>query len=125
MWKTKGRHQSSSPEDVMPLFHQFMGQAYLVAHNAPFDMEFLRQELGRLDLSLVNKCYCTFKIAKRLLPGLPDYRLETVYRHLFGDGFHGLKRHRALEDARMTAKVWVELRRRAAPLLGHLEQAFP
>jgi len=103
------------PEEVVPLFHEFIGRACLVAHNAKFDMGFLRHEFGRQGLSLVNKCRCTFRTAKRLFPRLPDYRLKTVCRHLFGDELNGIKRHRALDDARLTAKVWLELQRRGAP----------
>ena len=103
-----------APEAVVPLFHQFIGRTCLVAHNAKFDMSFLRHEFGRQGLSLVNKCRCTFRTAKRLFPRLPDYRLETVCRHLFGDALNGMKRHRALDDARLTARVWLELQQRAA-----------
>ena len=104
-----------SPEEVFRLFQQFIGRTCLVAQNAKFDMAFLRNEFGRQGLSLVNKCRCTFKTTKRLFPQLPDYRLETVCRHLFGDELNGIKRHRALDDARLTAKVWLELQRIAAP----------
>ena len=102
------------PEEVIPLFHEFIGRTCLVAHNAKFDMSFLRHEFGRQGLSLVNKCHCTFRTAKRLFSQLPDYRLKTVCRHLFGDELKGMKRHRALDDAQLTAKVWLELQRRAA-----------
>jgi DNA polymerase-3 subunit epsilon len=35
--------------------------------------------------------------------------LETVYQHLFGGLPEDLQRHRAFDDARMAARVWVEL----------------
>jgi DNA polymerase-3 subunit epsilon len=103
-----------APEEVFSLFHQFIGRTCLVAHNAKFDMAFLRHEFGRQGLSFVNKCRCTFKTARRLFPRLPDYKLQTVCRHLFGDELNGMKRHRALDDALLTAKVWLELQQRAA-----------
>jgi DNA polymerase-3 subunit epsilon len=44
------------------------------------------------------------------LPHLPNHRLDTVYCHLFGSLPHGVARHRALDDARMAARIWVELK---------------
>lgn len=97
------------PQDVWPWFRQFVGAAPLVAHNAPFDSAFVRQELSLLGFGLSNRWHCTVRLARIKLPQLPDHRLDTVYRHLFGEMPVGAKRHRALDDARMAARVWVAL----------------
>ena len=97
------------PPDVWRTFLEFVGDARLVAHNAPFDSAFVRHELSLLGVGLPNPWHCTVRLARRRLPHLPDHRLETVYRHLFGGLPEGGQRHRALDDARMAARVWVAL----------------
>lgn len=103
------------PEEVIPEFRDFIGASTLIAHNAKFDLSFLTHEFGRFGFSLANRSFCTLEISKELCPGLPNYRLETVYEHLFGNFEESeVKRHRALVDARLTAKIWLELERRGA-----------
>lgn len=97
------------PEEVWPRFLDFVADAPLVAHNAPFDSAFIRQELARLGKRLPNRWHCTVRRSRRALPHLPNHRLETVYRHLFGSLPGGAQSHRALDDARLAARVWVEL----------------
>lgn len=98
-----------APQDVWQWFREFAGVSPLVAHNAPFDSTFVRHELGLLGLVLPNQWHCTVRLARRLLPQLPNHKLDTVYRYLFGSLPEGVNRHRALDDARMAARVWVEL----------------
>jgi DNA polymerase-3 subunit epsilon len=78
-----------------------------VAHNAPFDWAFIREELTRAtgvvpDLPIL----CTVRLARRLLSHLPRRNLDAVTAH-FGVTIDG--RHRALGDARATAEVLVHL----------------
>lgn len=98
-----------APEEVWPWFLEFVGDSPLVAHNAPFDRAFVQHELRLLGMELHNSWHCTVRLARRKLPRLSNHRLETVYRHLFGELPRDLQRHRALDDARMAARVWVEL----------------
>lgn len=99
-----------APAIVLEEFYQFMGQSALVAHNASFDMGFLRHEFGRLGFGLTNRNYCTLRLARQHFPQLPNHRLETVFRHLGGVIDGSVQRHRALDDARMAAFVWRMLR---------------
>lgn len=97
------------PRTVWPAFIEFTGNADLVAHNSPFDSNFVRHELDLLGLGLPNSWHCTVRLARRRLPHLPNHRLETVYRYLFGNLPTGVNRHRALDDARMAARIWMKL----------------
>jgi DNA polymerase-3 subunit epsilon len=97
------------PEDVWNSFLEFAGAAPLVAHNAPFDSSFVRNEVSLLGKTIQNRWDCTVRLARRRLPHLPNHRLDTVYRYLFGSLPAGGSRHRALDDARMAARIWVEL----------------
>jgi DNA polymerase III subunit epsilon len=96
------------PEETLAAFREFMGDSTLVAHNAEFDVWFLRYEYWRVGHTLINRQKCTLKLSRKRYPGLPNYKLETVARHL-GIPVNVQGRHRALEDARLAARVWVEM----------------
>jgi len=97
------------PEEVFPQFRDFIKNSILVAHNAQFDMRFLRYEFARQGFGLGNKYLCTLEMCRKRFPQLPDYKLETVCRHLFGRQVEEVQMHRALEDARMVARVWMKI----------------
>ena len=97
------------PADVFPEFYDFIGSITLVAHNAPFDLRFLTAEFNLLGLNLQTKIECTMKLSRKCLSQLSNHRLDTVYRHLGGVEDSSMQRHRALDDARMAAFIWVEL----------------
>lgn len=97
-------------KQVMMLFKEFTRASTLVAHNAAFDVGFLQWECMRADLLFTCRYRCTLRMSRKHLPFLPDYKLETVARHL-GIPVDGSRRHRALDDARLTARVWIEMRK--------------
>jgi DNA polymerase-3 subunit epsilon len=98
------------PFEVFNAFRQFIGQAVLAAHNAVFDLDFLRSEFSRLGWPLRNRSICTLKESRRRVRWLPNYRLETVARRLLGPLPPDRRRHRAMEDAKLVARVWLALR---------------
>ena len=100
------------PEEVFAGFHRFIGGSCLVAHNVSFDITFLRYEFSRLGLSFNNSCQCTLAMSRKRFPSLRNHKLGTVYRHLFGTIPEGTRQHRALDDARMTARIWMEMIRK-------------
>lgn len=97
-------------EDVFQAFRSFIDHAVLVAHNAQFDNSFLRSEYDRLGWRFSNRIVCTLELSRQHLHRLPNHRLETVARHLLGDLSAEARLHRALGDAKLTAKVWLKLR---------------
>lgn len=102
-------HGKPSPAEVWPTFLEFVGCAPLIAHNAPFDIGFIRHELALLGLVMPNPSICTVRLARRRCPQLPNHRLETVARHLLGDIPVDCRLHRALDDARLAAQIWIKL----------------
>jgi len=100
------------PEKVFPEVKNFMADSVLIAHNAKFDIGFLRSEFNRLKLSFTNQIFCTLEISRRRYPRLSNYKLETLYRHLVGPVPADAQRHRALADARMVAAVWMVMGRK-------------
>jgi len=85
---------------------QALGDGPLVAHNASFDEAFLRHAYARLGQKLTNPKLCTLRLARRLLPRLPTYRLDALTTYF---GIKNRKRHRALGDAEATAQVLARL----------------
>ena len=97
-------------KDALTAFQRFIGNSTLVAHNADFDIGFLGYEYSRIGQGLRNRHTCTLKLNRKLYPQLPDYRLETVAKHILGVEIDKNRRHRALDDARLTARVWIKMR---------------
>jgi DNA polymerase III epsilon subunit family exonuclease len=84
-------------------FLEFLGGAAFVAHNARFDWRFLNAELLRARGGrLTNARLCTVRLARRLLPHVKRWNLDAL-AWLFGIEIEG--RHRALPDARGTARL--------------------
>lgn len=90
---------------VLPMFLEFAGDAVLVAHNAGFDMGFLRAATERCRLRWPRpKVLCTVRLARRVLSReeAPSVRLAELAR-LFAVATQPT--HRALDDARATVDV--------------------
>jgi len=102
-------HGRPPPEEVFEDFRAFISKSMLVAHNARFDRSFLRNEFSRLGWGLPNRMLCTLKRSRQRLPELPNFKLETIARYLLGDLPLETMLHRALNDAHLTARVWLAL----------------
>lgn len=94
--------------DVAPRWLDFVSDAVLIAHNALFDTSFLNHEISRVypGHRMVNSHLCTVRLARRVFPGLNNYRLDTVADHFSIPISH---RHRAGSDALATAEVFLHL----------------
>lgn len=95
---------------VIPQFLIFLGSDVLVAHNAPFDMGFLKKELELLGIPLekLPSSICTLKQVQKELPDLPHHNLDAIAQ------FFGIpvgQRHRALDDAKILAEVFIKIHR--------------
>ena len=97
------------PDEVWSEFYEFITGSILVAHNASFDISFLRHEFTLLGMSLNNRSLCILKMSRKLYPHLPNHKLKTVGRYLFGESMREMKMHRALADARLAAMIWLEM----------------
>lgn len=74
-----------------------------VAHNAPFDMSVLAKCIRAycIDFDYVSPYVCTCQMGRRLMPGLPDHRLNTMC------AFCGIEldHHHAGSDSRACAEL--------------------
>ncbi len=94
--------------EVAPQWLEFVKDAVLIAHNAPFDTTFLNHEIARVypGHRMVNPHLCTVTLSRRAVPGLANYRLDTVADHFSIPIF---ERHRAGSDALATAEVFLRI----------------
>ncbi|MEP6637417.1 MAG: exonuclease domain-containing protein, partial [Acidobacteriota bacterium] len=69
--------------EVAPKWLDFVSDAVLIAHNAPFDTSFLNHEISRVypGHRMINTDLCTVKLSRRVFPGLTNYRLDTIADH--------------------------------------------
>lgn len=95
--------------DVAEALLTFFGTGPLIAHNAPFDFEFLDAELSRLGLPRLDpaRMIDTLALARNRFPGMPN-TLDALCRR-FGIDLSERTKHNALLDCRLTADVYVEL----------------
>jgi len=91
-------------------FHAWAGAGAtvpFVAHNAAFDERFVRRALASHALpEWSGPVVCTRRLARRLLPALARYDLDTLSAHF---GIANGARHRALGDAEAAARALLEL----------------
>ena len=90
---------------VLPMFLEFAGDSVLVAHNAGFDIGFLRAAAERCHIPWPQPhVLCTVRLARRVLSReeAPSVRLAALAR-LFAVAAQPT--HRALDDARATVEV--------------------
>jgi DNA polymerase-3 subunit epsilon len=97
------------PEQVMPRLQQFVRGLPIVAHNAAFDRGFLHAELARAGLKAESEFLCTMRLARRLAPGLPSYRLDTLLDALNVRDPNARQFHRSVADVNHTIAIWQNL----------------
>ena len=74
----------------------------VVAHNAMFDMSVLKQTLEHFNLPSPDFQYlCTYRLAARIWPELPNHQLSTVAAHIG----HEFQHHHAKSDAEAAGRV--------------------
>ncbi len=109
--------------EVFPDFLHFIDGAILVGHNIGFDIGFLSYEAQLLGYDFPIDGLDTIPLARRFLPALRRFKLDSVADHL---KIHTANRHRALGDARVTAAVFMKLlelaKKQDIQTLGHLRR---
>jgi DNA polymerase-3 subunit epsilon len=95
--------------DIAAEMMDFLGEAEIIAHNAPFDFGFLDAELVRAGRPKLDRgrMVDSLDIAKRRYPGLPN-SLDALCRRLGVDNSMRTS-HNALLDVKLLAQVYLEL----------------
>ena len=90
-------------DEVFPKILEFVGDSVLVAHNADFDIGFLKYNAAQLGYKLENTYLDTLRLAKELFPNYKKYKLGIIAENL---GIKVEVAHRALDDVDTTVKVF-------------------
>lgn len=94
-------------EEILPEFLEFCKGAVMVAHNAGFDVGFIKE---KTDSILGRKFECTVvdtvALSRALLPSLGKFTLDHVAKAL---GVPPFNHHRAVDDAEACADIFAAL----------------
>ena len=92
-------------DEVIGKFVEFIGDAVLVAHNAPFDMGFIKRDIKEyLNIDLESSVIDTLQMARDLFPDFKKYGLGDLNKAL---GLALEKHHRAVDDSQATANMFI------------------
>ena len=90
---------------VLPEFIEFVGELPLVAHNAGFDVGFIRYNAGVIGVCLKNPVIDTLQLCRKMFPQLSKHKLNIVAKHL---DIKLENHHRAVDDATAAAEIFIK-----------------
>lgn len=100
---------SKKIDDVLPRFLKFISSDLIIGHNVNFDINFIYDNsLDILGTPFSNDFVDTMRLGRRLIDGLPHYRLQNLAEY-FNVDYSGA--HRALEDCKITNKCYGGLKK--------------
>ena len=93
-------------ETLLPRFKEFCEGCVLVAHNAKFDIGFMKEKSRQMGLTFDYPYMDTLTLARAMYPGLKNYKLDTISNHL---QVILENHHRAVDDAGATAEIFIKM----------------
>ena len=90
---------------IWPEIEYFIGNDFVVAHNAQFDMGVLRSLIQHYNIPMPDFRYlCSLRISRKIWPNMPSHALTALSRQ-FNLEYNA---HNALDDAVNCGKVFVK-----------------
>jgi DNA polymerase-3 subunit alpha (Gram-positive type) len=123
----RDRDVENAPDEkeAMEQFLEFAGDRPLVAHNADFDIGFMKAACARSGLSFRPVYIDTVHLSQALLPDLKRFKLDIVAKRLKLPKFN---HHRASDDALVVAQIMArflpELSRLGAETVSDIEKVY-
>lgn len=112
-------------EQVMIEFMEFIQGCVLVAHNANFDVGFIKHNAKIMGEKVKNPYIDTLELCRQMFPELGRYKLNIVAKHLKIDLEN---HHRAVDDSMATAKIFIHcinvLREKGCKNINDIQNAF-
>lgn len=88
----------------------FFGEAFLMAHHAPFDLGFVSVDFEANKIQFpTNPVICTSLLARKMIPESVNHKLQTLIKLL---NIPGGQAHRASDDANACLQLGIECMRR-------------
>ncbi|MGL5973486.1 MAG: exonuclease domain-containing protein, partial [Oscillospiraceae bacterium] len=84
----------------------FCKDSLLVAHNANFDIGFIKAACRRHDIAFNNSYLDTVILSQNIFKNLKNYKLNTLQKHLNLPSFN---HHRAYDDAKMLSDIFFKI----------------
>ncbi len=102
-------HGKASEEEVTKRFLEWTGDLPMVAHNAKFDISFLKMAMQKYNLGeFTNTVLDTMSLARILNPEWPNHKLQTLVRR-YKIEWNEDEHHRADYDSEGTAKAFYKM----------------
>ncbi|MDF2523911.1 MAG: polymerase alpha subunit, partial [Clostridiales bacterium] len=112
-------------EEVLPQFLDFVKDAPLAAHNASFDMGFIKHCAKAMEIEIKNTVIDTLQLSRYMFPELSRHKLNIVSKHL---GIDLENHHRAVDDSKATGEILIKcfemLKEKGAKTLEDMVHAF-
>lgn len=103
-------HLSKEGHDLksaLKSFVEFVNSDLIICYNAPFDYSFIQASCKKVNISPPrNKYVDALALAKRMVKGIADYKLQTVAKYFQIDTTGS---HRALRDCYITYGIYKKL----------------
>ncbi len=93
-------------DEVLPEFLEFCGKALLVAHNADFDVGFVRAAANKLGIKFDSPYLDTVGLSRFLNTDLKSHKLDVLAKYFNLGGFN---HHRAVDDAEMLTMIYFSM----------------
>lgn len=94
-------------EELLQPLQEFCGDDVMVAHNAAFDFQFLVSDFKKHEMKTPSGLVlCSYLMAKKVYPGLANYKLGTLVQHL---SIESSEFHRAEADATYCGKLFLKM----------------
>lgn len=88
---------------ILPEFIKFIENSILVAHNASFDVGFIKKSLGRAEITVPEiRVLDTIRLSKKVWPGRKSYSQKNLASFLTIDVRNA---HRAEDDCRVCLEI--------------------
>ncbi len=112
-------------EQVLNEFMEFIQGSVLVAHNANFDVGFIKQNAKLMGEKVKNPYIDTLELCRKMFPELGRYKLNIVAKHL---KIELENHHRAVDDSMATAKIFMHcinmLKEKGCKSIKDIQNAF-
>ncbi|MGX7586173.1 3'-5' exonuclease [Candidatus Vidania fulgoroideorum] len=100
--------------DISNKLIKLIKKCYLVAHNAKFDIKFLKNELNLIKKKITIKAIDTLRIAKKIFPGKKN-SLKSLSKKI---GIKTVRFHRAIDDVKILYDIFMFFKNKQFSIAG-------
>jgi len=106
-------------KDILPQFHEFIGDSVVVGQNVNFDINFIYDNLINCsDKVFDNNFIDLLRISRKALPDLENHKLGTVANYFNIDTVGS---HRGMKDCTITKECFLDCKDKAIKKFGSIE----